>query len=291
VGQVTVVAEPRDLDLALSLAELADRPAGYLGLGQRLVAPLTLVVGRGVAADRLGRGRVPGWAAGWAAPEGRLVVVRADVPDPRQVLRHELAHLALRQAIRGRVPRWFDEGYAVLAAGEFARLDGLALNLAVARGDVPTLDRLNETLRASAGAADASYALAASAVAFLATRTADRSIVPLLERLADGQPFDSAVARATGLGPGRLEAAWQRHVRLRYNFVSWLAVGGLWVVVAVMVVVAWRLRAARDRPRRVALDEGWVVPPDDPGPAVELPSETDRQAGTNRAGTLDRSGR
>lgn len=269
MGQVTVIADRADLSLGLTLAEIADRPAHYLGLGQRVVSPLTLIIGRGESANR--PGRAPPWAAGWALPEGRLVVVRADIPDPPQVLRHEMAHLALRQAIRGRVPRWFDEGYAALAAGEFARLEALNLNLAVAMGDVPTLDRLNETLRASAGTADASYALAASAVSFLAGRTADRTLGPLLGQLATGMPFDSAVARVTGLGPGRLEDQWQRHVRRRYNLLSWLAVGGLWLGVAALVVLAWRLRTVRDRPRRLALDDGWVVLPDadDPAPGGE----------------------
>ena len=92
------------------------------------------------------------------------MLLRADLDDVYRTLRHELAHLALHEAIDVRVPLWFDEGYAAWAAGEWERLGGLELNLAVVRGAVPDLPGLDGALRGSASTADAAYALAASAV-------------------------------------------------------------------------------------------------------------------------------
>jgi hypothetical protein len=272
VGQVTVVASARDLAQGIALADEADRPAAFVGLGQRVVAPLTLVLVRGNEEfDRIGRGRVPSWGAGIAVPDARLIVVRLDGTDPRRVLRHEMAHLALRQAVKGRVPRWFDEGYAVVAAGEFDRADALSLNLAVALGRVPTLDGLNRALRGDAQSADVGYALAGNAVGFLGSRTTTKTLEPILDRLAAGEPFDSAVARSTGFGPGRFEPAWHRHLKGRYNVGLWLAAGGLWSILGALVIVASRLRRRRDAPRRAALDQGWDVPTgDDSGAADDL---------------------
>ena len=59
--------------------------------------------------------------------------------DLEHVLLHELAHLALHEAVSSRVPLWFDEGYATWAAGEWERLGVLELNLAVIRGAIPDL--------------------------------------------------------------------------------------------------------------------------------------------------------
>jgi hypothetical protein len=56
------------------------------------------------------RGRGPSWGAGFALPGARTIVIRVDGGDPHGILRHELAHLALHEAIRVRVPLWFDEG-------------------------------------------------------------------------------------------------------------------------------------------------------------------------------------
>ncbi len=261
VGQVTAIAQARDLDLAVALAEIADRPSDWYGLGRVTVTPLSLVVVRGEAAfHRAGRGQVPRWGVGLALPGARLIAVRADGgDDPVRVLRHELAHFALRQSIRGRVPLWFDEGYAVLAAGEFDRFDRLALNLGVMRGAVPSLGELNNALRGNRHEAETAYALAASAVAFLARGSRDGTLAPLLGQLAQGVPFDSAVVRTAGYTRDRFDEGWQRDVRRRYNWGLWLAAGGIWSVVGGLLVFGYWWRRRRDRPRRAALDIGWDV--------------------------------
>jgi hypothetical protein len=263
VGDVLAVARPSDLTLAISLAEEADRPRTWYGLAPSEPGPIRLIVVRGAgAADTLMGGRLPPWGAGFALPGARTIIIRADAGEPRQTLRHELAHLALHQAVRGRVPLWFDEGYAAVASGEIDRLVALQLSVAVARGKVPTLDELDRGLRSGRATAEASYGLAASAVLFLARGHPTGELRPLLERLGRGEPFPSAVLATTGRTLGRMEIAWQRDVRRRYGWIVWLTAGGFWLLVALLVIAAAWLRRVRDRPRRAALDAGWVVPPD-----------------------------
>ncbi|MEO8450760.1 MAG: hypothetical protein ABI647_13260, partial [Gemmatimonadota bacterium] len=188
------MAGPSDADLAVALGQAADRPVDWYGLGRRPLGRLLIVVVRGQAAfDMISRGRLPAWGAGLTVPGARFVVIRADGGDPFQVLRHELAHVALHQAISGRVPLWFDEGYAVVAAGEWGRLEGLRLNLTVASGEVPGFDALDGALRGGRATAEAAYALAGSAVLALARKNPTQSLGPLLRRLADREPFGDAV--------------------------------------------------------------------------------------------------
>ena len=57
----------------------------------------------------------PEWGAAIAIPgEGRVVMQGRRAPssagDPVRVLRHELAHLALHEAMGELPPRWFEEG-------------------------------------------------------------------------------------------------------------------------------------------------------------------------------------
>jgi hypothetical protein len=174
-------------------------------------------------------------------------------------LLHELAHVALHQRIAGRVPLWFDEGYAVLAAGEYGRLAGLQLNVAVASGRVPTLRALDAELRGSSDDAEAGYALAGSAVAYLARRNPTGRLEPMLQRLVTGMPFNEAVLATTGLHEDRFDAAWHRDVRQRYNWLIWLATGGAWLVVTLLLVWGAAWRRHRDAPRRAALNEGWII--------------------------------
>jgi hypothetical protein len=254
------VAWPAQRALAAELAAAAGREVDWPGLGRRDPGPLRLiVVPDGRVLDSLTAGRAPGWGAAVAVPGARTILLRADQGDLTRTLRHELAHLALHAAVPVRVPLWFDEGYAAWAAGEWDRLGGLELNMAVVRGAIPSLTELDGALRGSATTADAAYALATSAVVELSRRNPTGTLTPLLDRLQAGQDFEDAVLATTGLSIGRFEQEWQRAVKRRYTLGNWLAAGGGWLVVA--VVVAWLVRRRRraDRARRAALDIGWDV--------------------------------
>lgn len=260
--------------MAMMLAERSERPLEWPGLGRRAPPPFTLVLADDSAAlARLTRGRAPGWGAGVALPGARTILLRADLPRLEQTLRHELGHLVLRDSIRGRLPLWFEEGYASLGSGEFDRSDALALNLAVAAGRVPTLRELDAMLRGSAVSADLAYGLAASAVDELARRPAPGGLAPLLRRLAEDEPFAAALLASTGQSEEQFEAAWWASLRRRYNLVTWLVTGGLWAIMAFSLGILWWERRRRDRPRREALNIGWELPPEDP----PEPGEVDPQ--------------
>jgi hypothetical protein len=263
VGEVTVVTWPGQRSLGIELARRAGRPTEWPGLGRRTPGPLQLiVVPDGSQFDSLSSGRAPEWGAGIALPGSRTILLRADRDELYGTLRHELAHLALHQAVKGRVPLWFDEGYASWAAGEWDRLGVLDLNLAVVRGAVPDLRGLDGALRGSASTADAAYALAVSVVTELARRNPSGSLTPLLQRLEAGEDFDAAVLATTGLTMSQFDTQWRRAIRQRYSLATWLLAGGGWGVLAFSMWALVRIRRRADLPRRAALDEGWEVPPE-----------------------------
>jgi hypothetical protein len=278
VGDVTVIAEPAEEQLAVGLAEQAQLPREWPGLGRRAPGPFRLVVlPDREALSRWTGGRAPRWGAALAFPRSRTILLRADA-DPQRTLQHELAHLVLNEAHKSRVPLWFDEGYAVWAAGEWDLVRQLSLNLAVATSATPSLDTLNLALRGHDVEVSAAYALAASAVLDLANRHPAKSIGPLIERLAAGASFPDAVLATTGLTLDRFDEAWQKTVRRRFSVLTWLVAGGAWGILGLVVIVAMRVRRRADRPRRLALDEGWEVP-SDTDEATEERSDAEPQAG------------
>jgi hypothetical protein len=271
VGEVTAVAWPAQAALAAELARAADGPHEWPGLGRVPAGPLSLIVVPDRARlDSLTGGRAPAWGIGLALPDTRTILLRADVGDLHRTLRHELAHLALHERVRVRVPLWFDEGYATWAAGEWERLGGLELNLSLARGAVPSLPALDAALRSSAGTADAAYGLATTAVAELARLNPTGTLVPLLTHLQMGDDFAAAVRATTGLSLDRFEERWQQAVRTRYSWATWLLAGGGWALLGLAVLWFGRLRRRRDASRRAALDRDWVVPE-----AADEPDELD----------------
>lgn len=281
VGSVTVVAEPRHRNLAIALAEQADRTVEWPGLGREAPPPFTLILAEDSAhMARVTRGRAPPWGAGVAFPQARLIVLRADLPDIRQTMRHELAHLMLRSSGRVRVPLWFDEGYASWATGELGASEVLELNLAMVAGRIPSLREVDRMLRSSARTADLAYALAAVAVGEVARRPEPGGLGRMVALLREGIPFDSALAASTGLSPDRFEESWQRNMKRRYGLVTWAAAGGLWLILAMAVTIVWYVRRERDRPRRMALNHGWVIPEEPPEilPVVIPPAEPEPPA-------------
>jgi hypothetical protein len=256
VGQVTAVAWPDQMELAIELAGQAGRTTEWPGLGSSTPGPLRLVVvPDGRRLDSLTLGRAPRWGAA-------VALLRADGGNLSRTLRHELAHLALHQQVDVRVPLWFDEGFAGWAAGEWDRMGGLELNLAVARGAIPGLRVLDGALRGTETSADPAYALAVSAVAELARRNPSGTLAPLLGRLQEGDDFEAAVLATTGLTVDRFEEEWQRSVRRRYGLATWLLAGGGWAVVAAAVLGLVHFRRRADHKRREALDHGWEIEPE-----------------------------
>jgi hypothetical protein len=275
VGPVTVVAPPALRPRAMELAERVDQPMDFPGLGRHVPEPFVLVLAEdSLALARLSRGRAPGWGAAVAFPLSRTIMLRADLPDLEQTLRHELAHLALRSVVHSYLPLWFDEGYATLAAGELGGMMQLELNLAVALGRVPSLRQLDGLLRGSATDANTGYALAATAVAELMRRPPPGDLTALMERLKAGEPFALALEAALGLSEEQFEILWRRALRRRYGVITWLAAGGFWTIVALSVFVVTWYKRERDQPRRAALDLDWNLPPvpedgGDGGPVTE----------------------
>ncbi len=261
VGNVTAVYWSGDAQAAAALAELANDAGPWPGIGTLSDHRIRLIVVSDARRfDSLLAGRVPEWGVGAAIPSRNMIVLRL-VGDVRRTLRHELAHLALHAKVP-HVPRWFDEGYAVRAAGEWDRLDALRVNWALVRGNVPTLRELNTYLRdQTASRAETAYALAATAVLSLERFGGDRGLEPFIRTLATELDFDRALRTTHQVTFGQFEERWRRELRERYGWLFMITTfSAFWAVAGFMLVALWIWRRHRDKERRAALDEGWVIP-------------------------------
>ncbi len=259
VGRVTGVYWEGDEGLATLLAELADGAGPWPGLDEPGLRPIRLVLAPDDARfDSLTRGRLPEWGVGAAFPGSNTILLEA-TGDPRtlqRVLRHELAHLALHEAVR-RVPLWFDEGYAAHAAGEWDVRDALAVNWVVLRGVRPSLGQLDRHLRgASAADAGAAYALAMTAVVLLERIGGTRGLSALLSTLETTADFDAALRSTHQITLGQFEERWYQELRGRYGWMLLVtSVSVFWALAAIVLVALWSQRRARDRMRRLALEQ------------------------------------
>ena len=258
-GRFHVDAWPSDSVLARTLLTRASANDTFPGLPRARDSVLVVIAPDKATFEAMVGPRAPEWGAAFAFPgERRIVMQGAGAPssagDPLRVLRHELAHLALFEFLGAAAPRWFDEGYASYAAGEWDREDVIAANLGLALGRNRSLAALDSGFQLGSRSADASYALSFRAVAELAALDPARGLTLFMARWKELGSFDRALRSAHGLTTGSFEALWVKNTRRRYGAVALFADLTVGVTVLLLIIgPLWVFRRRRDRARMAAL--------------------------------------
>lgn len=201
----------------------------------------------------------PEWGAAFAIPAERRIIMQGSAApsaagDPLRVLRHELAHLALHEFLGPATPRWFDEGYASFAAGEWDREQVIATNVALAWRGVPSLAALDSGFYAGSSRADASYALSHRAVAELAELDRTGGLTLLLRYWKEEGDFERALRRAYGLTQGQFEQRFRDRTRRRYGGLALATDATIAAVIMVFVIGPFYfIRRRRDKARMAAM--------------------------------------
>jgi len=255
---------PSERVLANTLLERAVRADTFPGLPRpRQHVLIAIAPDRRRFRDWIGP-QAPEWGAAIAFPGSYRIVMQgrsagADAGNPVEVLRHELAHLALAEFLGDLPPRWFDEGYASYAAREWNREDVLAANLALAMHGMPALDDLDALFSRGSSSAQTAYALSYRVVAELASLDEQHGLSLFFADWRSTGSLDQAMRAAYGITLAGFEKLWQERTRRRYGalaLVSSLALVG--VVVLLLVLPLYLARRQRDRRRMqqlVAADE------------------------------------
>jgi hypothetical protein len=249
-GRFTILAYPPDRDLARNLLIAAQANDTFPGLPR----PKSAVVIALAPDERRFRewtgSEFPEWGAAAAFPELQRIVMHgraaAKSEDPRVVLRHELAHLALGEAMGALPPRWFNEGYASFAAGEWGREEILATSFALVLRGPRTLESLDSAFEGGSTRATSAYALAHRAVAELAGLDRRRVLTLLFSHWKTTGSLDLGAREAYGITLAAFEERWRTRTRWRYGGIALLAdlalVGGLLGLVVVPLYVRRRRR-------------------------------------------------
>ena len=250
---------PQDARLAHSLAAAALASDTFPGLPrphQRVL--IAIAPDARTFRSWVGPG-APEWGAAIAFPESRRIVIHgrdagAKAGDPVGTLRHELAHLALHEALGDLPPRWFDEGYASYAAGEWGRDEVLATSVALFLRAGPGVDSLDDYFTGGAQRADEGYALAHRAVAELAALDQQRGLSLFFVYWKQSGSMDRAIRQAYGLTLAGFDQRWRDRTRRRYGGLALTAdFALLGLVGGVTLLPLWVARRRRDRRRLEAM--------------------------------------
>ncbi|HVJ15944.1 MAG TPA: peptidase MA family metallohydrolase [Polyangiaceae bacterium] len=204
----------------------------------------------------------PSYAAGVAYSELKLVLLTltprfaSAEHDVAEIFRHELAHVALHDAVGTRaVPRWFNEGFAVLASGEssFKRL--YTLWTATLSDSIMPLREVERGFPSDEGRAEVAYAQAVDLVRYMIRDQEEHRFHSLIEHLRNGNGLELSVRDSYGVELSTLEYEWRQDIAKRYTFWPVLFSGtAVWACILGLTVWGWRKRRAK---AKVTLDR-WA---------------------------------
>ena len=190
----------------------------------------------------------PSGSTGVAYPSLSLVVMSVRDRDGApgaldEVFRHQLAHVALFDAVAGRpLPRWLQEGLAVQMSGEATLARGQILWTAHVRRTLHSFAQL-ESFPTDAKGARVAWAESADFVRFLAKDST--RFAATIARARSGDSIDRALTDAYGADLRSLEQSWREDVGTRCVTIPLASLGALgWGAALAALVVRRRRKRA-----------------------------------------------
>lgn len=191
--------------------------------------------------------RLPDWVgAATIFPPGIVVMKTPDYAHTtlrqyRTTILHELAHVTLGESVPlNLTPIWFSEGLAVYLTEEFDSRSRVAVSLAMAKKRLIPLGQLSDFLRLGQSAAELAYAESGTVIEYLASVYGVTVFQEILVTMKHGKDFDTALALATNIEPADFEFHWREYLSKNYQWVFLLDIQYiLWVVMTILVVLAW----------------------------------------------------
>jgi len=203
----------------------------------------------------------PMWISGFANGEARTIVLFpgrvSRYPDDslETLVHHEVAHVLVAEAAGGRrVPRWFNEGVATVAAREWGIEDSARYAAAVIGRGTKTTVALDQGFAEGGRRASRSYALSGAFVRWIQVEYGEFVTARILGLLSRDMSFAEAFVRTTG---DTLEIAEYRFFVREALWHTWVpfltSTGVLWAAITGLALIAIRRR----RTKSAAMREKW----------------------------------
>jgi len=225
--------------------------------------------------DRMTGGSVPHWGEAAAnTAQWRIYLKTPNASDTRELLpstvTHELAHLCLAELAQPHtLPRWFNEGAAILLANEARPADPTIISRALLTNSLVDFEEIDDLLSFPNARAALAYAESYQAVSFMTQRFGKDAIDKFARVLAAQSDSRHAFRIAFGEDLWNFEAEYfdylRRHFRWYFLLDESFLFGGiiLLLLVAGFLVTRWRTKKKmREWENEESDDEKESLPPE-----------------------------
>jgi hypothetical protein len=202
---------------------------------------------------------LPEWGGGGSIG-GNLVVIPTDSKpflqrDFYQITVHEMVHSILYRAYPGlKIPRWFNEGTAMVLSGELSFEETSIISKAVFFNRLfllPEIDSVNEFGKSRA---ELAYSQSHAAILFLVGQYGMEIIPECLNAARKKHDFYAGINAAIGLDSVELEELIHNHIASKYRIAFLVSDSYFWwVLIAVLFIAGFIVTIKRNRKRAGAM--------------------------------------
>ena len=191
----------------------------------------------------------PDWGIGCAIPERHLIVVKSPIKfrygkSLKQVLEHELAHIFLHKKVKDeRVPRWLDEGFAMMQSHEWTLGQDIVVARAVFTNSIFPLSKIESLNQFNQNQANLAYTLSFLAVSYILREYGEEGFVQVVDLLSRGDDLDQVFLKSTGSDYIDFQMEFYDYIKNRYQWISLLGdTYFFWLSLAFLIILLYLLK-------------------------------------------------
>jgi hypothetical protein len=221
-----------------------------------------------------GGSRVPAWAIGVAYPQQNLIILLSPAVRQRgpidiiKTFQHEVLHIILGQAFKGKenVPRWLDEGLAMIAANEWSMAQLSTMTFAVLGRKTIPMQQLTESFPWDPDQAHIAYCQSFYFISFLKGRFGSAFFKTFLQNYTVHKNFQRAIFDTYNVRWEEMEELWRDYLRLRFSWIPLITSSTtLWFLATLIFILGYlrKKRMNRLKLKQWTREEEFLYPPDD----------------------------
>jgi LPXTG-motif cell wall-anchored protein len=200
------------------------------------------------AFDSSTAGGIPDWGVGVAIPSRNFLSVLSPTEENfalpfEEVLRHELAHLALSRRVNGqRLPRFMDEGFAMMFAHQWGYGDDITIAKAQLTGDLFSLGDIDWVNMVNASQARIAYAQSYQAVKYIFDNFGQETFRKLLDGFRQGKPRNLVFREVIGTDFNGFDKLFAKYLAEHYHwFMIFTDPIFIWIGLALVIIIGFFL--------------------------------------------------
>jgi len=213
--------------------------------------------------------RIPFWAIGVAFPSKNLIfLLKKNQTHLAKTFRHEVSHILLGHAFKGkqRIPRWLDEGLAMIQADEWSLSRLSKMTSGVLTGSLIPMDDIVSSFPIDLREAELAYCQSFYFISFLKGKFGSNAFKDFLKEYSRHKDFQRAIRKTYDIGWHQMEELWLDYLKLRFSWIPIItSTSTLWFVTSLIFIFGYirKKQKARQKMEKWEVEEAVLFDKDD----------------------------